>query len=233
MWKRRGLWTFVLLLFAVFVLPDNTFAQRRGGGSRGSSRRSTPRRTVSKPTPKRQTTAKKDTKKKSDFGSATKSKKSAAANKKTTKADVKAYEKAKASGKHGATRADAAKKFRNDPKAKAAMAKKYPSKYATKPATRPGHIPPSYASGGTTYNINYNAGFGGYGYMGPLGAWIAYDIMAHSSQSHMNMMMMNSGYRYGPAPVYRSGGMFILSGVFGIVAVGAVIVIVTRSKSGG
>jgi len=96
--------------------------------------------------------------------------------------------KAKTNGTYYKSRDAAVKSFREK------NASKYSSKYSSKPATRPEHIPQSTTSGGKTYNITYNQSHGGYGYMGPSGAWIMYDAMADAAM--MSMLMTRNGYVY-------------------------------------
>lgn len=78
----------------------------------------------------------------------------------------------------------------NDFKTK--YASSYSSKYTAEPVSRPSHIPNAYVSGGNTYNISYNRGYGGYGYYGPSGAWIMYDAMHDAAM--MSILMSRHNY---------------------------------------
>lgn len=210
--NKRNCWSLLALMFALLIaVPGDAFA--KPGGRSGGSRRSKP--SVKRTAPKTKAKTKRGgntggASKKAKFGS---SKKKAGKSKKATAADKKAYEKAKANGTTFKDRKSAATDFKKK------NAAKYGSSYATKPATRPGHIPQSYASGGTTYNISYHQGYGGYGYMGPLGSWIAYNAMADMAMApYYNRQMASAGYYYGPPPRYGYGTgtiiLFILAGAF-------------------
>lgn len=87
---------------------------------------------------------------------------------------------------------------------KTKYADKYPTKFNSEPSVRPDYIPRTYSNGGSTYNIVYNSGFGGYGYYNALGAWIAYDIMSDALM--MNSLMHRHSYYYPSAP-YVGGGV--------------------------
>jgi len=112
-------------------------------------------------------------------------------------------------------------------------ASKYTSTYATKPTTRPSYIPNTYSTGGTSYNINYNSRYGGYGYM-HLGTWMMYDMMSDAIM--MDTMMRNDGYAYDGMPGYtprvrRSTNIFdvvIWLVVFGII--GGVVVLIIKKN---
>ena len=231
---KRSLWS-VLIVAAAFLIvaPEDAFGQKRGRSrSSSSSSRSTskskPKPRTKAASPKRGKAGGKASAKKGQFGSSTKK---AGKSKKTTKADVKAFEKAKASGKAFDNRKGAMGKFSKDP----ANTKKYTSSYATKPTTRPGHIPPTYrGSGGTTYNISYNQGYGGYGYMGSLGTWIVYNAMADAAMgSYYDRQMMSAGYHVGPRPIVATGfGMgTIVIAAFALLVI-AMVVIPRRGRSG-
>lgn len=233
--NKRNWWSLSLAMFALLIMtvPEDAFGQRRGGGgrSRPSTRRSTPKAPpkAAKPkaSPKRGDKTGKATNK-GKFGSSTKK---AGKSKKATKADQKAYDKAKANGTAFKTRDAASADFKKK------NAAKYGSTYTSQPSTRPGHIPATYAgAGGTTYNISYNQGYGGYGYMGVGGSWIMYNAMQDAAMSgYYNQQMASAGYMYGPRPVVGMGGgvivMFILVGIAAIVVV--VAVFAKRTSSGG
>lgn len=226
--NKRTWWSlFVLMLGLLIAVPGDAFAQRRGGGSRRSSpsrSRSTskPRAAKSKARPKAAApkrgskTGKASNKNK--WGSSKKKAGASKPKKKATKADQKAYDRAKAKGTVFKDRKSASADFKKK------NAAKYTSTYASQPASRPGHIPASYASGGTTYNISYNQGYGGYGYMGVGGSWIMYNAMGDVAMaSYYNRQMTSAGYHYGPRPVVGMGGGMIVLMVFaGVVVVGAI-----------
>lgn len=203
---NRSMWrTAVLGLAMLIAVPAVSLGQRRGGSrssgrssrSFGGSRKSAPKRSApkrnfggSKSKPKSKATTPK-----SGFGgskakSGTKAKAKAPARKPLSKTDKAAFAKAKKSGTAFKSRKAAAADF------KTKNAGKYPSKYTSKPATRPSHIPQSASVGGNTYNISYNAGYGGYGYMGAGGSWMVYSAMADAVM--MNTLMTRRGYVYGP-----------------------------------
>lgn len=170
--------------------PESFIVARRGGGGGGSRSRATrpSRKTQVQKTPPKQNKSKanvRKTNKNTNLRNANKksTKKADKKNKKRklSKADKKLAEKAKKSGKYHETRKEARADFNKKNKGK------YPSKYSKKPATRPDHIPKTVQVNGTTVNINYNSGYGGYGYMSA-GIWIGSDIAVS------NMMMMRQGY---------------------------------------
>jgi len=214
-------------------------SRSRSGGSSGWGSGSKSRNST-KSTPKKKSTW--GTKKKDNIsGSRNKkntiTKKSTAkktAVKKTTKrklskADKKLAEKAKKSGKYHKTRKAAREDFKKK------NAKKYTSKYATKPATRPAHIPQSTMVNGVSVNIGYNAGFGGYGYMGVGGRWIMYDMM--SDMVMMDMMMNRTGYVVAsdlgrPVPI-RGPGYFLLNFLYLIIVLIVLYGIVHAIKRSG
>ena len=226
---KRSCWSLLVVMFALLIaVPGDAFGRPRSS-SRSSRPRSTAKRTTTKAKPKA-AAPKRGAKtgkasKQSSWGS---SNKKAGKSKKATKADKKAYEKAKAQGTTFKTRKAATADYKKK------NAAKYTSTYTTKPAARPGHIPKTYASGGTMYNISYNSGYGGYGYMGPLGAWIVYDAMADVAMaSYYNRQMAQAGYYYGAPPVYgmRTGTiMGIVAGIVLIFVIGAVVM--GRSEGG-
>ena len=140
---------------------------------------------------------------------------------KLSKADQKLAKKAKLAGKHHPDRKTARADFKKK------YAKQYTSTYKTKPATRPAHIPQTYrAPGGTTYNISYNPGYGGYGYMGPSG-WMMYDMM--TDMVMMDAMMNRQGYfiagEHGAVVPIRGPGYYV-GVIFGIFVVFFVVLII-------
>lgn len=100
--------------------------------------------------------------------------------------DQKLLREAKANGTLFKTRDEAANDF------KSRYSSSYQNKFQAEPATRPAYIPQTYASGGVTYNINYNPVHGGYGYTNSLGAFIMYDAMSDAIM--MNHLMHHHGY---------------------------------------
>jgi hypothetical protein len=100
--------------------------------------------------------------------------------------DKKRIAAARTSGNYYTDKKSAQAKFKKE------YGAKYTSSYKTKPATRPEHIPQTYSSGGKSYNITYNVNHGGYGYMGPSGSWIMYDMMA--DQVMYNRYRRHHGY---------------------------------------
>lgn len=92
---------------------------------------------------------------------------------------------------------------------KTKYADKYPSKFTTEPTVRPDYIPRTYSTGGNTYNVVYNAGFGGYGYYNALGAWIAYDVMTDAIM--MGSLMHRHSYYYpSHSTTYVDGGTTVV-----------------------
>lgn len=75
----------------------------------------------------------------------------------------------------------------------------YSNHFTSQPATRPSWVPQSTSVGGHTYNITYNSGYGGYGYYGPGGSWVMYDLMRDAVM--LDMMMSHQGYYYGAQPM--------------------------------
>lgn len=175
-------WKLLLAIVLMVGLCDVADAKRRsGGGFRSSPSRSSPSRsspTRSSPSRTRKATS-------SSRPKATPPKRSAA--------DQKAYDKAKQSGTAFKSRNAAVSDF------KTKHSSKYTSKYTSKPTTRPDHIPQTTSTGGKTYNVTYNQQYGGYGYMGPSGAWIVYDAMADAAM--VSALMGRNNYYYDTVPV--------------------------------
>ena len=103
--------------------------------------------------------------------------------------DKAAYEKAVKSGTAFKTRDEAVSSFKTQ------HGSKYTSKYTSEPATRPSHIPQTTEVGGRSYNVTYNQGMGGYGYMNSLGTWMMFDAM--TDMVVMTSLMNNHGYYHG------------------------------------
>lgn len=192
----RKLTHLIIATLSLAIIGD-TFA-RRGGSSRSSSSRSSSssssswgssskKSTYSKPAPNKTSSWGKSSETKStSTRTATKAapakqnvmhkapaKKQVVTPKKPISAtDKKRIAAAKTSGNYYTDKKSAQAKFKKEHGAK------YTSSYKTKPATRPAHIPTTYSSGGRSYNVTYNSTHGGYGYMGPSGTWLAYNMMA-------------------------------------------------------
>lgn len=111
----------------------------------------------------------------------------------------------------------------------------YKSTFPKEPGTRPDYIPRTTSVGGNTYNVYYNQGYGGYGYM--MGnQWMAYNVMSDAVMMGALMNRHNysyydngPGYGYGNRTYYRSsssgGGVFVGFLFIIILIVGAVIVV--------
>ena len=184
---------FIILSFSIFT--SGVCAKRSGGSFRSSSRSSfsssrsskpSLNKPLSKPTllTKRTTTSKTTNK---------------------SPAQMKAYEKAKTSGKAFTDKKKATTHFKNsaktDPKVQVSMAKQYPTKYTSQPSTRPKHIPQTY-QGQTVIYQN-----GGYGYMGGNGAFTmlaTYMLIDTMSDAMLMSSMNNQGYHVGPRPVVHN-----------------------------
>ena len=184
----------LLTAMIAMLAPGDVLARSRGGSSRRSSpsrSRTTPTRTPTRTTaPKKKTWASPPKKTTTPTKSATRPKLSAA--------DQKLRDRAKSSGTSYQSRSAALSAF------KSKNASKYTSNYKTKPTTRPDHIPQTTTgSGGSTYNVTYNPGYGGYGYMGSSGSWIMYSAMADTMM--MNSLMRRNNYYYEPAYMHQPG----------------------------
>lgn len=229
---RKASMLLALILGVALMVPEGIADARGGRGGRSSfsssrsSRSSSSRSTRSSPS--RSSSSRSSSSRSSGGSSWGKSKASSKpAARKATAADKALAAKAKKNGTWFKSKADAQKAF------KSKYATKYTSKYASKPATRPSHIPTSTTVGGKSYNVTYNVNHGGYGYMGPLGAWIVYDAMADTIM--MNRLMRNQGYY---APGMNSGavvvtgpsfGMIFLSIIRGLFVVGIIVFIIRRA----
>ena len=110
----------------------------------------------------------------------------------TSAVDIAKYKAATKNGTTFKTRESAIADF------KAKKGSTYTSKYVTEPTTRPRHIPQQYQEGGQSYNITYNSGYGGYGYMNTLGTFMLYDIM--TDNANLNRTMTRDNYYVGLAP---------------------------------
>ena len=113
-----------------------------------------------------------------------------------------------------ASRADAVDNFSSK------YSSKYTSRYTSEPFFRPSHIPRSTYYNGSNYTVIYNSGYGGYGFYGPSGAWIAYDVMRDTIM--LNALMNNNGYQYvdtGYPVAHRGLGFFGFLGIIMAVSV--------------
>jgi len=195
--------SYLLALVLTVAFIGDVEARRGGGGgfsrSSSSSSRSSWGSSSSKSSPSKSSWGKSSTSKTTANRSATKpvNKTMHPAPKRTTTkkivpkkpisaTDKKRIASAKSSGKYYKDKKSATEAFKKQ------NAGKYQSKYTTKPATRPTHIPQTYSAGGRSYNVTFNSTHGGYGYMGPLGTWIMYDMYA--DEMMRQRMMRQSGY---------------------------------------
>lgn len=234
---RKASMLTALILGVFLMIPEEIVDAGRGGRSSGgrsfsSGRSSSSRSTRSTRSPSRSTRSSNSRTKNSrsntskSWGS---SKSKATSSRKMTKADKALAAKAKKNGTSFKSKKEAQAAFKKK------NATKYTSKYKTKPATRPSHIPQTTTVGGTSYNVTYNQGMGGYGYMGPSGAWIAYNAMADAAM--MSMLMRQQGYyapgmNTGAVVVHNPSGLgfvWLLISIIGGVVVIAVFVSILRS----
>tara|TARA_B100001778_G_scaffold334986_1_gene350480 strand:+ start:32616 stop:33341 length:726 start_codon:yes stop_codon:yes gene_type:complete len=220
-------WCMVIAFIALMAFPADAFGQRsrsRSSGSRSSYKQPSRNKSASQNrsrTNKQARPSQKNNSSKS-WGSSNKSKST-----KATKADRALHDRAKKQGTHFQNRQQATAAFatKKGPELRA----KNPVRFDSKPATRPSYIPQTYSSGGNTYNISYNPGYGGYGYMNALGTWVMYDIMWN--QAFVNNQMRTYGYAYGPAPSAGPGAGMVLGIIVGVVVIGGVIFFVVASNS--
>lgn len=214
---RKGL--LLLLVVSLFVAVEPVFAKRSGfSSSRSKSSFSSSKSSWSKPKPV--TTPKTTSSSKSTWSTGNKATnvKPVTTGKSTTTQKSSVYTNPTKKGQTFQSKSEATTAFKKN------NATKYSSKYATEPTTRPTHIPQTYSTGGVSYNINYNAGYGGYGYFDALGTWIMYDMMMDTMM--MNRMMVADGYHvanagapgYRDVPVRRSSGWVAFFIVIFIVA---------------
>jgi len=158
------------------------------GGSRSSSSSSSRSSSWGKSSSNKTTTTRSSSSKPKTFHKAPprKSVKKTVPKKTISAADKKRISSAKSSGTYFKNRKEATSSFKKK------HANTYKSRYATKPTTRPAHIPQTTSVGGRSYNVTYNASYGGYGYMGPSGSWIMYDAMADAAM--LAILMNRRGY---------------------------------------
>ncbi|HNY27963.1 MAG TPA: hypothetical protein PLA90_16515 [Candidatus Sumerlaeota bacterium] len=102
-------------------------------------------------------------------------------------ADQATLMKAKTQGTVFKNKTEAQQAFASSPEIKA----KYPATFQAEPAVRPNYIPQSTSLNGMSYPVTYNAFQGGYGFMGPLGAWIMYDALSDAAMRD-NLMRQNN-----------------------------------------
>ena len=110
---------------------------------------------------------------------------------KMSAADKKLAKTAKQNGTSYRNRNEAVKSFQKK------NVKKYTSTYNSKPTNRPSHIPSKTNYNGRDYDVVYNQGKGGYGYFGPSGKWMAYNVMKDAVM--LSLLMRSNNYYY-PAP---------------------------------
>lgn len=233
---------------------------RRGGGGGSRSFRSSPSRSGGSSWGRSKSTTKSSPKKSTGWGNKSKrsisgnrnkTKKETVTKKKTTtkkpkktkkaevkkqktkrklsRADKKLAAKAKKEGKYHKDRKSARADFKKK------HAAKYTSKYKTKPATRPTHIPQTTMVAGVSYNVSYNPGFGGYGYYGPSGAWMMYDMMTDIAM--MDMMMRRTGYVVAtdigtPVAVRTVGAHYLLNFIYFMIFCLVLVAIIAAIRKG-
>ena len=134
------------------------------------------------------------------------------------------YDKSKMNGTAFQTRSQAADNF------KTRYGSQYTNRFSKEPSSRPSYIPQSTSVGGRNYTIIYDIGHGGYGYYGPGGVWMMYDVMSDALM--MNALMSHHGYYYGDAPpVHHSSWMalvWVLIMILALVLVVFVVAVFTR-----
>lgn len=222
--NKRNWWSLLAVMLGLLIaVPGDAFGRPRSSSSRSrpATRRATPAK--SKAAKPRAATTKRGAKtgKASNKGSWGSGTKKAGKSAPRSKADKKAYAKAKANGTTFKDRKSAAADFKKK------NAAKYGSTYGSKPATRPGHIPQTTMVGGTRTTIIYNQTHGGYGYMSPLGTWMMYNAMTDVAMTpYYNRQMASAGYYYGPAP--GMGAFAIVGLVLGGIFVIVIVVVVGR-----
>lgn len=235
---RKSLFLTVMTLCVAMMVPDDAFAQRRGGSrsSWGSSRSSSSRSRSTRSTPRRSTRSSGSSTKKTWGGSSTAKKSSStttttpkkgfntskkkASSKQMSAADKKLAAKAKKSGTSYKSRKEAVSAFKQK------NASKYPSKFTRRPATRPNYIPRTTVVNGQSVNVVWNPGLGGYAYMNALGTLVLYDAMADAMMR--DRLMRNAGYYHpgmntGPAVIHHHSGygfftfLFVAGGMIALV----------------
>ena len=225
-WKN---WLIVgMVAFAiVFASIGDAFGR---GGSRSSSRSSRSSSRSSRPSSRSSRSVSRSQKPRA---SKPKSVKRSSNKPKRSAAQQKSYEAAKKNGTSFKSKNAAVSGFKSNDK----MKQQYTSKYTSRPSSRPSHIPSTYNRGGNTYNVNYNAGYGGYGYMHG-GSWMAYDFMTMASVGMMSSAMHSHNYYHDTSPVVatrvRNGGSgmgMVVLAIFGIVALVVVIGVVVNKKT--
>jgi len=115
---------------------------------------------------------------------------------KLSDADRALASKAQSNGTLFSNRSEAVNDFRSK------YGSQYTSNFASQPSVRPDYIPQSTNVNGTTYNINYNSGYGSYGYMMG-GRWMVYNALADAAM--LSVLMPRHSYYY-PPQGYASGG---------------------------
>jgi len=204
----------IVALMSVMFVSEDAFARGGRSSSRSSSSRSSSsRKSYSKPSANKPSARKSWSQKKKTVKPSSRK----TAKKKMTPAQQKSLETAKKNGTAFKSKSAAQSAF------KTKHASKYKSKYSTKPATRPSHIPQNTNVGGVNYNVTYNQGMGGYGYMNTLGTFMMYDMMSDSIMR--NRMMAQQHYIVQPPVIVHRTSSFggaILGVLFGIVILAVV-----------
>ena len=102
--------------------------------------------------------------------------------------------------------------FVNDYKKKNANV--YVNNFTTQPVNRPAYIPPTYVTGGHTYNIVYDNTRHGYGYFDALGTFILYDALTERAQAQYYHDVYASPQYSQPVYVASSSSSHVLLYVF-------------------
>lgn len=210
--KRLFLIYLTVLFTAGFIIPEDLLARRGFGG--GRSFRSSRSSSWGSKSRSKSAWGSKPKKMSNQRGSGSMKKSG------SSKADKQLYQKAKAKGTTFKNRDAAKSDFQKN------HGNKYQSKYTSKPTTRPKHIPKSTTVDGKNYNVNYNQQYGGYGYLGPGGGWMAYSVMRDAAM--LSILMSSHSYYYGAAPHY--GGGFGISRGFVLIVIIIILAIIFKPR---
>lgn len=214
-----------LAVLLVIISSGDAFA-RRGGGFGGGFKSSSSKSSWS-------SSKSSSSKSKSSWSS---SKSTSTSNRpsstsKMSAADKAALSKAKSSGTVYKTKDAAKQDFLSK------NSSKYTSKYDTKPSTRPSHIPQATTVNGKSYNINYDTRHGGYGYYGPSGSWIAYDIARDATMLSLlmsrNNYVVHDPYNYNQASttsMFTIIGFVIFFGFVSIIVIAVIASIIQQNE---